>query len=146
MTELAQAIQAPAPWRVLFDRRLGRPSVPIDRLLRLVKLVRRAGPKVVEELNAAQVAKLAQGKVLRAASCESTPRWWRPTSTTRPTWICWSMSASSVGWSGGSRAVGGKPDPVRDRGRASGRRGEAAGPLQRQVSPACPGVRGRTSP
>jgi transposase, IS5 family len=96
-----------APWRALFDRRLGRPSVPIDTLLRLlylkhryqlgyeslckevsdsigwrrfcrigldrpvphpttlVKLVRRAGPEVVEELNAALVAKLAQGKLLR---------------------------------------------------------------------------------
>jgi IS5 family transposase len=96
-----------APWRALFDRRLGRPSVPIDTLLRLlylkhryqlgyeslckevsdsigwrrfcrigldrpvphpttlVKLVRRAGPEVVEELNATLVAKLAQGKLLR---------------------------------------------------------------------------------
>jgi transposase, IS5 family len=96
-----------APWRALFDRRLGRPSVPIDTLLRLlylkhryqlgyeslckevsdsigwrrfcrigldrpvphpttlVKLVRRAGPEVVEQLNAALVAKLAQGKLLR---------------------------------------------------------------------------------
>jgi IS5 family transposase len=96
-----------APWRALFDRRLGRPSVPIDTLLRLlylkhryqlgyeslcrevadsiswrrfchlpldrpvphpttlVKLVRRAGPEVIEELNTALVAKLAQGKLLR---------------------------------------------------------------------------------
>jgi IS5 family transposase len=97
-----------APWRALFDRRLGRPSVPVDTLLRLlylkhryqlgyeslckevsdsigwrrfcrigldrpvphpttlVKLVRRAGPEVVDELNAALVAKLAAGKLLRA--------------------------------------------------------------------------------
>jgi len=97
-----------APWRALFSARLGRPSVPIDTLLRLlylkhryglgyetlcrevsdsiswrrfcripldrpvphpttlVKLVRRAGPEVIEELNAALVAKLAQGKLLRA--------------------------------------------------------------------------------
>jgi IS5 family transposase len=96
-----------APWRVLFDRRLGRPSVPIDTLLRLlylkhryqlgyeslcrevtdsiswrrfcripldrpvphpttlVKLVGRAGPEMIEELNAALVAKLVQGKLLR---------------------------------------------------------------------------------
>jgi IS5 family transposase len=96
-----------APWRALFDRRLGRPSVPVDTLLRLlylkhryqlgyeslckevsdsigwrrfcrigldrpvphpttlVKLVGRAGPEVIEELNAALVAKLAQGKLLR---------------------------------------------------------------------------------
>jgi IS5 family transposase len=97
-----------APWRGLFSARLGRPSVPVDTLLRLlslkhryqlgyeslcrevadsiswrrfcripldrpvphpttlVKLVRRAGPEVVEELNAALVGKLAQGKLLRA--------------------------------------------------------------------------------
>jgi IS5 family transposase len=97
-----------APWRALFSARLGRPSVPVDTLLRLlylkhryglgyeslcrevadsiswrrfcrigldrpvlhpttlVKLVCRAGPEVMEELNAALVAKLAQGKLLRA--------------------------------------------------------------------------------
>jgi transposase, IS5 family len=97
-----------APWRALFDRRLGRPSVPVDTLLRLlylkhryqlgyerlcrevadsiswrrfcrlpldrpvphpttlVKLVRRAGPQVVEELNAALLAKLTADKLLRA--------------------------------------------------------------------------------
>ena len=97
-----------APWRALFDRRLGRPSVPIDTLLRLlylkhryglgyeslcrevadsiswrwfcrigldrpvphpttlIKLVRRAGPEVIEQLNAALVAKLTADKLLRA--------------------------------------------------------------------------------
>jgi transposase, IS5 family len=97
-----------APWRRLFDRRLGRPSVPIDTLLRLlylkhryqlgyetlcrevsdsiswrrfcrigldrpvphpttlVKLVRRAGPEVIQELNAALVEKLVDDKLLRA--------------------------------------------------------------------------------
>jgi transposase, IS5 family len=97
-----------APWRGLFSARLGRPSVPVDTLLRLlylkhryglgyemlcrevndsiswrrfcripldrpvphpttlVKLVRRAGPEMIEQLNAALVAKLAQGKLLRA--------------------------------------------------------------------------------
>ncbi len=96
-----------APWQALFDRRLGRPSVPIDTLLRLlylkhryqlgyeslcrevadsiswrrfcrigldrpvphpttlVKLVRRAGPEVIQELNAALLGKLAAGKLLR---------------------------------------------------------------------------------
>jgi transposase, IS5 family len=96
-----------APWRALFDRRLGRPSVPIDTLLRLlylkhryqlgyeslcrevadsiswrrfcrigldrpvphpttlVKLVRRAGPEVIEQLNAALVDKLAKDRLLR---------------------------------------------------------------------------------
>jgi transposase, IS5 family len=97
-----------APWRGLFSTRLGRPSVPIDTLLRLlylkhryglgyeslcrevadsiswrrfcrigldrpvphpttlVKLVGRAGPEIIEQLNAALVAKLAAGKLLRA--------------------------------------------------------------------------------
>jgi transposase, IS5 family len=97
-----------APWRGLFSARLGRPSVPIDTLLRLpylkhryglgyeslcrevadsiswrrfcrigldrpvphpttlVKLVGRAGPEIIEQLNAALVAKLAAGKLLRA--------------------------------------------------------------------------------
>jgi transposase, IS5 family len=32
-----------APWRVLFDQRLGRPSVPIDTLLRLLYLKHRYG-------------------------------------------------------------------------------------------------------
>jgi IS5 family transposase len=95
------------PWRALFDRRLGRPSVPIDTLLRLlylkhryglgyeslcrevadsigwrrfcripldrpvphpttlVKLVGRAGPEVIGQLNQALLAKLAAGKLLR---------------------------------------------------------------------------------
>jgi transposase, IS5 family len=95
-----------APWRALFDRRLGRPSVPIDTLLRLlylkhryglgdeslcrevadsigwrrfcripldrpvphpttlVKLVGRAGPEVIGQLNQALLAKLAAGKLL----------------------------------------------------------------------------------
>jgi transposase, IS5 family len=95
-----------APWRALFDRRLGRPSVPVDTLLRLlyvnhryglgdeslcrevadslswrrfcrigldrpvphpttlVKLVGRAGPEVIGQLNTALVDKLAADRVL----------------------------------------------------------------------------------
>jgi hypothetical protein len=137
-----------APWRALFDRRLGRPSVPVDTLLRLlylkhryqlgyeslckevsdsigwrrfcrigldrpvphpttlVKLVRRAGPEVVEELNAALVGKLPPASCCGAASCGSTPPWSRPTPTIPPMPICWSRPCASwVGWCGGSRAV-----------------------------------------
>jgi transposase, IS5 family len=96
-----------APWRALFDLRLGRPSVPVDTLLRLlylkhryglgyeslcrevadsigwrrfcrigldrpvphpttlVKLVGRAGPEVIAQLNTALVEKLAADKLLR---------------------------------------------------------------------------------
>jgi transposase, IS5 family len=32
-----------APWRALFDRRLGRPSAPVDTLLRLLDLKHRYG-------------------------------------------------------------------------------------------------------
>jgi IS5 family transposase len=39
---------------------------PVPHPTTLVKLVRRAGPEVVDELNAALVAKLAAGKLLRA--------------------------------------------------------------------------------
>jgi IS5 family transposase len=96
-----------APWRALFAARLGRPSVPIDTLLRLlylkhryglgyeslcrevsdslswrrfcripldrpvphpttlVKLVRRAGPGVVEQLNSVLLGKLREDRLLR---------------------------------------------------------------------------------
>jgi IS5 family transposase len=96
-----------APWRALFDQRLGRPSVPVESLLRLlylkhryglgyeslcrevanslawrrfcrigldrpvphpttlVKLVRRAGPEVVDRLNSALLGKLREDKPLR---------------------------------------------------------------------------------
>jgi IS5 family transposase len=96
-----------APWRTLFAARLGRPSVPVPTLLRLLylkhryqlgyetlcgevadsiswrrfcripldqpvphpttlsKLVARAGPQVLGQLNAALLAKLAAGKLLR---------------------------------------------------------------------------------
>jgi IS5 family transposase len=96
------------PWRALFSKRLGRPSVPIDTLLRLlylkhryglgyeslcrevadsiswrrfcrigldrpvphsttlVKLVRRAGPEGIGQLNRALMAKLVADKLLRA--------------------------------------------------------------------------------
>ena len=96
-----------APWRALFDWRLGRPSVPVPTLLRLLylkhryqlgyqtlcrevadsiawrrfcripldqpvphpttlsKLVGRAGAEVLDQLNAALLAKLAAGKLLR---------------------------------------------------------------------------------
>ena len=96
-----------APWRALFAPLLGRPSIPIETLLRLlylkhryglgyetlcrevsdsigwrrfcrigldrpvphpttlVKLVSRAGPATIEQLNAVLVAKLADDKLLR---------------------------------------------------------------------------------
>jgi hypothetical protein len=84
--------------RIALDRLVPHPTT-------LGKLVRRTGSEVVEELNAALLHKRAAGKLLRPASCGLTPPWSRPTSTTRPMRICWSMrSASWVGWSGGRRS------------------------------------------
>jgi IS5 family transposase len=143
-----------APWRALFSTRLGRPSVPIDTLLRLlylkhryqlgyeslcrevadsiswrrfcrialdrpvphpttlVKLVRRAGPEVVEELNAALLHKLAAGKLLRARKL-------RVDTTVVEADIDYPTDAdllehavaSWVGWSVGSRPVGRPAEP-----------------------------------
>jgi IS5 family transposase len=139
-----------APWRALFDRRLGRPSVPVESLLRLlylkhryqlgyeslcrevsdstgwrrfcripldrpvphpttlVKLVGRAGPEVVGQLNAALLDKLAADRLLRARKLRWTPPWWRPTSTTPRMRTCWSRRcgcASSAGWCAAPRHV-----------------------------------------
>lgn len=81
-----------APWRVVFTERLGRPSVPVETLLRLlylkhryqlgyetlcrevadslswrplIKLMRRSGPQTVEQRNAALLGKLVEDKLLR---------------------------------------------------------------------------------
>jgi hypothetical protein len=50
-------------WPPVLPHRPGPAGAAPDHL---VKLVRRAGPGVVEQLNAALVAKAAQGKLLRA--------------------------------------------------------------------------------
>jgi hypothetical protein len=135
-----------APWRVLFSARLGRPSVPIDTLLRLlylkhryglgyetlcrevsdsiswrrfcrlpldrpvphpttlVKLVGRAGPEVIEQLNQRCWASSPRASCCGPASCGWTPPWSRPISTTPPTPTCWSRRCARwVGWSAGSR-------------------------------------------
>jgi len=161
-----------APWRALFDQRLGRRSVPIDTLLRLlylkhryglgyeslcrevadsigwrrccrlgldrpvphpttlVKLVRRAGPETIEQLNAALVAKLAQGKLLRARKL-------RVDTTVVEADIDYPTDADLL--EGAVRKLGGlvrrikgrgaaSKTQFRDRGRAAGRRMQAAGP------------------
>jgi transposase, IS5 family len=155
-----------APWRGLFSARLGRPSVPVDTLLRLlylkhryqlgyeslcrevadsiswrrfcrisldrpvphsttlVKLVRRAGPEVIEELNAALVAKLAQDRLLRGRKL-------RVDTTVVEADIAYPTDADLL--EGAVRKLGGLVRRVkgrgaasrtrfRDRGRAAGRR------------------------
>jgi IS5 family transposase len=73
----------------------------------LVKLVRRAGPETIEQLNAALVAKLAQdkllgGRKLRVDTTVVEADIDYPTDAD----LLERRSASWVGWSGGSRAVG----------------------------------------
>jgi transposase, IS5 family len=161
-----------APWRALFSARLGRPSVPVDTLLRLlylkhryglgyeslcrevsdsigwrrfcrigldrpvphpttlVKLVGRAGPEVIEQLNTALVAKLVQGKLLRARKL-------RVDTTVVEADIDDPTDADLLEHA--VRKLGGLVRRIkgrgaasrtrfRDRGRAAGRRMQAAGP------------------
>jgi IS5 family transposase len=159
------------PWRALFDRRLGRPSVPIDTLLRLlylkhryglgyetlcrevadsiswrrfcrigldrpvphpttlVKLVCRAGPEVIEQLNAALVAKLAAGKLLRARKL-------RVDTTVVEADIDYPTDADLL--EGAVRKLGGLVRRVKGRGAASRTRfrdrGRAAGRRMKQLA------------
>jgi IS5 family transposase len=161
-----------APWRGLFSARLGRPSVPVDTLLRLlylkhryqlgyetlcrevsdsiswrrfcripldrpvphpttlVKLVRRAGPEVIQELNAALLEKLAAGKLSRARKL-------RVDTTVVEADIDDPTDADLL--EGAVRKLGGLVRRIkgrgaasrtrfRDRGRAAGRRMQAADP------------------
>jgi IS5 family transposase len=160
-----------APWRALFSARLGRPSVPIDTLLRLlylkhryglgyeslcrevsdslgwrrfcripldrpvphpttlVKLVRRAGPEVVEQLNAALVAKLAQGKLLRGRKL-------RVDTTVVEADIDYPTDADLL--EGAVRKLGGLVRRIKGRGAASKTRfrdrGRAAGRRMKQLA------------
>ena len=59
MPEVADSIGWRRFCRIGLDR-------PVPHSTTLVKLVRRAGPEVIEQLNQALVAKLAAGKLLRA--------------------------------------------------------------------------------
>jgi transposase, IS5 family len=160
-----------APWRTLFDQRLGRPSVPVDTLLRLlylkhryglgydslcrevadslswrrfcrigldrpvphpttlVKLVRRAGPEVIEQLNQALVAKLAGGKLLRARKL-------RVDTTVVEADIDYPTDADLL--EGAVRKLGGLVRRIKGRGAASRTRfrdrGRAAGRRMKQLA------------
>jgi transposase, IS5 family len=160
-----------APWRRLFDRRLGRPSVPVDTLLRLlylkhryglgyeslcrevadsigwrrfcrigldrpvphpttlVKLVRRAGPEVIQELNAALLEKLVDDKLLRARKL-------RVDTTVVEADIDYPTDADLL--EGAVRKLGGLVRRVKARGAASRTqfrdRGRAAGRRMKQLA------------
>src|SRR5215207_939474 len=173
-----------APWRRLFDRRLGRPSVPIDTLLRLLYLKHRyqlgyeslgrevadsiswrrsaasawtgpcpirppwsswcggPAPEVIQELNAALLAKLVDDRLLRARKL-------RVDTTVVEADIDSPTDADLLEHA--VRKLGGLVHRIkgrgaasrtrfRDRGRAAGRRMQAAGP---DAAPAHPGGDGR---
>ena len=159
------------PWETLFDHRLGRPSVPVDTLLRLlylkhryglgyeslcrevadsiswrrfcrigldrpvphpttlVKLVRRAGPDVIEQLNQALVAKLTGDKLLRARKL-------RVDTTVVEADIDYPTDADLL--EGAVRKLGGLVRRVKGRGAASRTRfrdrGRAAGRRMKQLA------------
>jgi Transposase domain (DUF772) len=98
--EVADSISWRRFCRIGLDRPVPHPTT-------LVKLVRRAGPDVIEQLNTALVAKLTGDKLLRARKLRVDTTVVEADSTTRPTPTCWSTPyASWAGWSGGSRAAG----------------------------------------
>jgi transposase, IS5 family len=100
---------------------------PVPHPTTLVKLVRRAGPKVIDELNAALLAKLATGKLLRARKL-------RVDTTVVEADIAYPTDADLLAHA--VRKLGGLVRRVKARGRPAGRDsgigdgrpGEAAGP------------------
>ena len=69
-----------APWRALFDRRLGRPSVPVDTLLRLLYLKHRYG--LGYERLCREVADSLSWRRFAASG-------WTGRCRTRPRWSSW---------------------------------------------------------
>jgi len=47
------------------------------------------GPETIEKIHARIVRSRNRSRLSRDARCDSTQRWWRRTSTIRPTAICW---------------------------------------------------------
>jgi IS5 family transposase len=72
-----------APWRALFDRRLGRPSVPVDTLLRLLYLKHRY------QLGYESLGREVADSISWRRSAASA---WTGPSRTRPRWSSWSAA------------------------------------------------------
>jgi IS5 family transposase len=71
------------PWRALFDRRLGRPSVPVDTLLRLLYLRHRY------QLG---YETLCRRSATRSGGGGSAASGWTGPCRTRPPWSSWSAA------------------------------------------------------
>jgi hypothetical protein len=72
-----------APWRALFDRRLGRPSVPIDTLLRLLYLKHRYS---------LGYESLCRRSPTRSGGGGSAASAWTGRCRIRPPWSSWSAA------------------------------------------------------
>jgi transposase, IS5 family len=174
-----------APWRPLFGRRLGRPSVPVDTLLgllylkhryglgderrcrevadslswrrccrigldrpvphptTLVKLVGRAGPEVIGQLNTALVARLAADRVLRARKLRADTTVVEADIDDPTDADLLEQAVRKLGWAGPAQQGPGAAPRTRFRGRAAGRRIQAAGP---DAAPTHRGGDGRGGP
>jgi hypothetical protein len=113
--EVADSISWRRFCRIGLDRPVPHPTT-------LVKLVRRAGPNTVGQLNSALLGKLREDKLLRVRKLRVDTTVVEADIDHPPTPTCWRRpSASWVGSSGGSRAVARPPAPGSGTGR--GRRG-----------------------
>jgi transposase, IS5 family len=106
-------------------RRFGRIGLdrPVPHPTTLVKLVRRAGPESIAQLNSALLDKLAQDKLLRGRKLRADTTVVEADIDYPPMPGCWPMRWQA-GWAGAARQGpgSGQPDPVPDRGRVAGRR------------------------
>jgi transposase, IS5 family len=69
--------------------RIGLEKVPDAKTL--VRLGQAVGPDVVRRLHEVSSSWRKPSRLSKAARCGWTRRWWRRTSTTRPTAVCWVM-------------------------------------------------------
>ena len=70
--------------------RVGAQKVPDAKTLGRLALA--LGPETIKQIHQRVIAIACEKRIVRAAGCVWTPRWWRPTSITRPTARCWAMA------------------------------------------------------
>jgi Transposase domain (DUF772) len=109
-----------APWRALFDRRLGRPSVPVESLLRLLYLKHRY--QLGCESLCREVADSISWRRFSASA-------WTGRCRTRPPWSSWcaapvprsSLSSTTRCWKACRRSAAAGPQAAGGHHRGGGR-------------------------
>jgi hypothetical protein len=78
-----------APWRRLFDRRLGRPSLPVDTLLRLLYLKHATGWATRPSAARSATRSLGVGSAAFPSTgpCRTRPRWSSWSAAPAPRWL-----------------------------------------------------------